>query len=349
MAIIEDVLALVDTTVTGIAGGTYGDVVTALNPVVAAASVLLVILVGINIVIQTVPMTYGTLIGLGVRIVGINLFLTYANFDQVYNALTNAPAEIGASFLSSLSDGEITDISGGTSAALYSELDQLYLNALDVGTAISENGGIFVGALTSVMMFLIAALMAVVTIIVMSAAKIMLAVLIALAPVAIVCTFFKQSSPVFEAWVKLAIGFAFVPLLVAAMAGFTIATASAVAPADLDTVETLGDALSFVVVMLLGMGLMILVPTFAQALAATNIGLGAIAANAASYPGRAMRAGGTAARGADNFVRGAAAGASGKGVSDRSSGAAKVGSYAGSGAAGLKSRAAGIASKMKKG
>jgi len=349
MAIIVDVLELVDTSVTSIADGTYADVVTALNPVVAAASVLIVILGGINIVIQAVPLTFGTLISLGLRIVVINIFLSYAEFNAVYDVLTNAPAEIGASFLTSLSGGRVTEIAGGESAALYARLDGLYLNALDVGQAISDNGGIFVGALTSVMMFLIAALMAVVTIIVMSAAKIMLAVLIALGPVAIVCTFFKQTAPIFEAWVKLAIGFAFVPLLVAAMAGFTIATASAVAPTELDSVETLGDTLSFVVVMLLGMGLMILVPTFAQALAATNIGLGAIAANAASYPGLAMRGSGSAARGVDDTVRGFRSGSKGESVSGRSSGAARVGNYSSQGLAGARSGAAHIASKMKKG
>ena len=349
MAIIAEVLELVDTTVTGIAGGTYADVVTALNPIVAAASVLLVILVGINIMIQVVHLTIGTLISLVLRIVVINIFLSFAEFNAVYDVLTNAPAEIGASFLTSLSGGQITEISGGESTALYGELDGLYLKALNLGQAVAENGGIFVGALTSLMMFLIAAMMAVVTIMVMSAAKIMLAVLIALGPVAIVCTFFKQTAPIFEAWVKLAIGFAFVPLLVAAMAGFTIATASEVAPADLDSVETLGDTLSFVVVMLLGVGLMIMVPTFAQALAATNIGLGAIAANATSLRGQAMGGAGRAARSVDDAVRGASAGFKGEGVSGRSSGPTRVGNYMARSAAGARRGAAHIASKMKKG
>ena len=145
--------------------------------------------------------------------------------------------------------------------------------------------------------------MATVTIIVLSAAKIMLAVLIAIAPLAVACTLFKQTAPIFEGWVKLAIGFAFVPLLVAAMAGFTIATAQGVTPPDLAMVETLGDAISFIVIMLLGAGLMVLVPSFAQSLAATNIGLAGVAANAA---GLAKGAGRSALGGSIGFARGAA-------------------------------------------
>ena len=255
MAIIVDVLQTVDSTVATVAASTYGDILVAVIPVVSASSVLVVILVGINIVTQTVSVTYANALSLLLRIVLVNIFLIFGNLMTVYAALTNAPASLGAGLLNALS--------GGTVGNLYEGLDALYTRALDVGQAISQNGGYLAGALTSAFMFLIAAAMATITIIVLSAAKIMLAVLIAIAPLAIACTLFKQTAPIFEAWVKLAIGFAFVPLLVAAMAGFTIATAQGVTPPDLATVETLGDAISFIVIMLLGAGLMVLVPTFA--------------------------------------------------------------------------------------
>lgn len=119
--------------------------------------------------------------------------------------------------------------------------------------------------------------MATISIIVIAAAKLMIGVLIIIAPLAIVSTMFKQSAPFFEAYVKLALGFALVPMLAAAMAGFTIATAVAVTPSDMSTVETIGDMVSFIVVMMLGAGLMLMVPSIAQSLAQTGIGLGAIA------------------------------------------------------------------------
>lgn len=50
------------------------------------------------------------------------------------------------------------------------------------------------GALAGLLMFLVAALMATVSIIVISAAKIMIGVLVIFAPVAIACTLFKVTA-----------------------------------------------------------------------------------------------------------------------------------------------------------
>lgn len=338
MAIIADVLALVDTTVTGIAGETYADVVAAVLPVVSSASVLVVLLVGINIATQTVALTYANALSLLLRIVLVNIFLIFGNLNSVYQALTNAPAELGAGLLSSLS--------GGTVGNLYEGLDDLYTRALDVGQAISQNGGYLAGALTSALMFLIAALMATITIIVLSAAKIMLAVLIAIASLAIACTLFKVSAPIFEGWVKLAIGFAFVPLLVAAMAGFTIATGQAVAPPDLSSVESLGDAISFIVIMMLGAGLMVLVPSFANSLAATNIGLVGIAANAS---GIARYAGRSAGRTAAAVVGGFGSNMLGKDLPPNASRAMKSGNALGEGTRSTASVVMNVARRMKPG
>ena len=334
MAIILEVLQTVDSTVGSVAATTYGDILAAVLPVVSAATILVVILVGINIVTQTVSLTYANALSLLLRIVVVNIFLIFGNLMAVYTALTDAPASLGAGLLNALS--------GGTVGNLYEGLDDLYTRALDVGQAISQNGGYLAGALTSAFMFLIAAAMATITIIVLSAAKIMLAVLIAIAPLAIACTLFKQTAPIFEGWVKLAIGFAFVPLLVAAMAGFTIATAQGVTPPDLATVETLGDAISFIVIMLLGTGLMVLVPTFAQSLAATNIGLAAVAANAL---GLAKGAGRGTVGGTVGFARGAA----GQTVSPLASTSVKTGNLIGRGVRSGSVAAVNLARRMKNG
>ena len=136
------------------------------------------------------------------------------------------------------------------------------------------DGSYITGALAGLLMFLVAALMATVSIIVISAAKIMIGVLVIFAPVAIACTLFKVTAPLFDRWVNLALGFAFYPMLTSGMAAFTIAIARDLTPASLASVETIGDVLSFVVVMMLGTGLMAMVPTIAQSLASTATGLG---------------------------------------------------------------------------
>ena len=166
--------------------------------------------------------------------------------------------------------------------------------------------------------------MAVITIIVLSAAKLMLGVLVLVGPVAIASTLFKQSAGLFDAYVKVALGFAFVPMLASAMAGFTILVARDVTPTDLSTVESIGDVVSFIVVMLLGAGLLAMVPSMASSLAQTSIQIGAAASSTFSQLGSA-----------GGFGRGALKGASGGGkVSEQASTSARLGNSAGRAAAG---------------
>ncbi|NDW34586.1 type IV secretion system protein [Salipiger sp. PrR007] len=266
MAIIADVLSAVDTTAASVGAAAYNEVAGSVIPVFRVGAVLLVAMTGINLAVQAVPMTLRNGLSLITRIALVMIFLSsFANFDAVYGVLTETPSELGGTVLSATTGDSVTD--------LYDGLDTLYIRALDLGQSVSENGSYISGALASLLMFLIAALMATISIVVICAAKLMIAVLIVVGPLAIACTLFKQSAPIFETYTKLALGFAFVPLLTAAMAGFTIATSKMLAP-DPASAETIGDIIGFVVVMMLGTGLMFMVPTIAQSLGSTAIGLG---------------------------------------------------------------------------
>jgi type IV secretion system protein VirB6 len=271
MAIIADILTQVDAAATAVGATAFDAVASEIVPIFRVGSVLVVVLVGINLMAQAVPMTLRNGLGLMVRIAVASAFLSsWTNFNAVYGVLTNTPSEIGA---------VVIEAFGGGSGNLYEGLDSLYLQALDVGQAISQNGSYITGALAGLLMFLVAALMATVSIIVISAAKIMIGVLVIFAPIAIACTLFKVTAPLFDRWVNLALGFALYPMLTSGMAAFTIAIARDLTPVSLASVETIGDVLSFVVVMMLGTGLMAMVPTIAQSLASTATGLGSVAAS----------------------------------------------------------------------
>ena len=68
MAIIADVLTMVDATVAGVAADTYDNTVAAVRPVVRAASVFVPILVGANWLIHSVALTRSTIGDLGPRV-----------------------------------------------------------------------------------------------------------------------------------------------------------------------------------------------------------------------------------------------------------------------------------------
>ena len=102
---------------------------------------------------------------------------------------------------------------------------------------------------------------------------------------------FKVTAPLFDRWVNLALGFAFYPMLSADMAAFTIYIAKDLTPASMADVETIGDIASFIVVMMLGTGLMAMIPTIAQSLAQTATGLGGIANSTFRNAGSVQSAG----------------------------------------------------------
>jgi type IV secretion system protein VirB6 len=298
MAIIADILTQVDAAATAVGASAFDAVAAEVVPVFRVGTVLVVALVGINLMAQAVPMTLRNGLGLMARISIASAFLSsWTNFNAVYSVLTNAPSEIGAVVMNEFGTG------GGN---LYEGLDSLYLQALDVGQAISQNGSYITGALAGLLMFLVAALMATVSIIVISAAKIMIGVLVIFAPVAIACTIFKVTAPLFDRWVNLALGFALYPMLTSGMAAFTIAIARELTPASMATVETIGDVLSFVVVMMLGTGLMAMVPTISQSLAQTATGLGSVASSTFRSANSMAGYGRSGAAGAIGVARGAA-------------------------------------------
>jgi type IV secretion system protein VirB6 len=293
MAVIADILNTVDTAAMAVGQTAFQEVATAVVPVFRASAVLAIVLVGINLVVQAMPMTLRNGFSIIVRLsVAFGFLSTWTNFYPVYDVLTNAPSEIGAVILSSFNPD---------AGDLYSGLDRLYVQSLDVANNVSRSGGYISGALAGLLVFFVAALMATISVIVIGAAKIMIGVLIILGPVMIAATVFKQTAPLFDAYVKLTLGFAMVPMLTAAMAGVTMAIAVDVRPDQ--NASTIADIISFVVVMMLGTGLMGMVPTIAQSLAQTAVGLSGIASSADRGARGAGRAGGAAAAG---FARGAA-------------------------------------------
>mgnify|MGYP001274110220 CR=1 FL=1 len=298
MAIIANILTQVDAAAASVGATAFGAVAAEVTPVFRVGSVLVVALIGINLMAQAVPMTLRNGLGLMVRISVASAFLSsWTNFKAVYGVVTNAPSEIGAVVMNAFGAG------GGS---LYDGLDSLYLQALDVGQAISQNGSYITGALAGLLMFLVAALMATISIIVIAAAKIMIGVLVIFAPVAITCTLFKVTAPIFDRWVNLALGFALYPMLTSGMAAFTIAIARDLTPNSLTNVETIGDVLSFVVVMMLGTGLMAMVPTIAQSLAQSATGLGGVASSTFRTGSSMAGYGRSGAAGMIGAVRGAA-------------------------------------------
>lgn len=275
MGFIESVMGMIDGATAAMATTAFDTISGQIIPIFRLLAVLVIAMLGINLAIQAVPMTLNNGVNLIVRIGLVATFLSsWTNFNAVYGVLTNAPSEIGGTIMASLGFDAAVD-------GLYAGLDQLYEGSVNAGNAVAQNGSYIAGAIASIVVFLVAVFFSVICVVVLGMAKIVIALMIVLAPAALLCTMLKPTAGIFEGWLRVSIQAALVPLMMAAAAGVVIVIAQEVAPTDMASVESIGDLLGFLFVMMLGSILILRVPNLSETLASANLGLDRIAHSAA--------------------------------------------------------------------
>ena len=280
MGVISDILTVVDDAVAGVAQAGFAEIAGTVGGVLSAGSALLVVLLGINIAAQIRPMTFASFFAFGIKLSLVGIFAqSWPNFLVIYNIITEVPDSIGAAVIG------LTGVN--TTGGLYSALDAMVSQVTEYGDAIGDSAGWVFGAVLGVVVWVVAAVFAAVSAGIIAYSKIVLTLMVVYAPIAIVCSLFKPTLTLFEAWSRSIIGYAFMPIAAAGAAGIVIAIAGEIASSapDPDDVETLSLIFPFIVVLFLSAGIMLAVPAIAMGLSGT-IGL---ASNAAGLSGLARR------------------------------------------------------------
>jgi len=155
------------------------------------------------------------------------------------------------------------------------------------GDAIGDGAGWVFGAVLGAIFFVLSALFAAITAGIIAFAKIVFALMIVIAPFMILCSLFKPTHSLFEAWARATIGYALMPVAAAGAAGIIVAIAEAIgdASADPGDVATVSLILPFLVILILSAGIMAAVPYIASNLT----GVMGIASNAVGITGLARR------------------------------------------------------------
>jgi len=280
MGVITDILTVVDDAVAGVAREGFVTLAGSIGGVITAGSALLVVLLGINVVAQFRPMTFASFFAFGIKIALVGIFSqTWANFLVIYEVITQVPDSIGSAIIGLTG----VDSTGG----LYAALDSMVARVTEYGDTIGDSAGWVFGAVLGVVVLVIAATFAAIAAGIIAYAKIVLTLMVVFAPVAILCSLFKPTMPLFEAWSRSIIGYALMPIAAAGAAGIVIAVAGEIAGSspDPDNVDTLSLIFPFIVVLILSAGIMTQVPAIAMGLSGT-IGL---ASNALGLSGLAKR------------------------------------------------------------
>lgn len=261
MGVITDILSVVDATVNTVAETGFTQMAGTVGGVISVGAGLLVVLLGINVVMQIQPMSPGSFFAFAIKIGLVGIFAqSWPNFQVIYNIITQVPDSIGAAIL---------DVGGGqTAAGLYAALDAMVSRVTAYGDAIGDRAGWVFGAVLGALVFLVAGAFAAVAAGIIAFAKIVLTLMIVFAPFAIVCSLFKPTLPLFEAWTRSIIGYALMPIAAAGAAGIIVAVAETIASGgpNPDSVETLSLIFPFIVVLILAAGIMTQVPAIAMGL-----------------------------------------------------------------------------------
>lgn len=280
MGIIRDILDQVDAAVNSVAEDGFISSAGSVGDVITAGSVLLLILLGINVVMQLRPMGFGSFFAFGIKIALVGIFAqSWDNFSVIYGIATQVPESIGASILALTGSGN--------EAGVYESLDNMVARITAYGDTIGDQAGWVFGAVLGAIFFVLSALFAAVTAGIIAFAKIVFALMIVIAPFMIITSLFKPTQSLFEAWSRATIGYALMPVAAAGAAGIIVAIAEAIgdasaAPGDVETVSLI---LPFLVILLLSAGIMASVPYIASNLT----GVMGIASNAMGLTGLARR------------------------------------------------------------
>ncbi len=234
--IIDQLFAKVQALGTNFTANTYQALAQSMGPVFTLAFVLYVVLWGYQF---WSGRGEGSASGMAVRLFRVFVIYTLAtswgDFQAfIYTAANETPTAIGNIIVQKIGDAGSV---GTTNAAIEQALSNVYLVGVDAASKLTSHAGwtnpgpYIYGALVWVAVGLFVAFAAFVVIF----AKIMLWVMLSLAPVFIVLLLFNASSRYFNGWLTATVQFVIVPIIVYALLGFFLSIIK-------DAVQALNDS-----------------------------------------------------------------------------------------------------------
>ncbi len=288
MAIVADIMGFIDTAVSGAAQDTFIAVADGYGGIITILAVMAFIVFGIAVALGVVTARVGDMTQLILRIVLIFTFgLSWANFEVIYDALTNT----GDSLVTALFT--TTDDSGAASSVDLAE--GFALQAQETAGAVIKAESAIARGFLGAIMYLLLALLQAAYILVAGFAKIMIGILVGLAPFAVAATCLNRTQFLFEAWVSSLIGYFMYPVAAAGVMGFVASVAKAAFTSRNE--ETLIGITGVVVIIIVGIYGLLTIPQVASNITG-QLNLGGIAPQALSIVSRPAIQAGQIAKGA---------------------------------------------------
>jgi type IV secretion system protein VirB6 len=282
--------------------------------------VIVVILVLINMSLQAIPMSGGPVLVLLIKIVLIALFLqSWAQFNSLFLAVDSLFTGVSNRMLAaSLGDGTDT-----TNFAR--ELDNLGSTTSRFANVTAGRLNILGGFINGIM-YVLMAILGAISLLALVVSRVVLTVLIAVAPLAIFATLTSPTKSYFESWLSAVITMFIFPLVLAGVFAVILSLANnTISGIEADEVTTIGKTLPIMQVIVLSIILVLTTPFVVQ-LVSGSIQLGNLVSGAGSLAARGSMAGAKGAfSGAGGLINGAKGGDAGQSAGKAARAGAAIG------------------------
>ncbi|TNC66270.1 type IV secretion system protein [Rubellimicrobium roseum] len=246
------------------AESSFGALAGAMGSMIMLASTLLIILVLVSFAFQTRSMDGRTAVLLLARLLLINAFaLNWVQFNAVSSAIIDGLDQLGGAMIEALG-GTGPEGAIGFAEAFDEVLATFgdYLNAAT--TEMGWMAGAMITALGTAIMGIVGALAGGVLIF----SKIMLTLMIGLAPVMIAASIFEATKDYFHRWLSALVGYAMYPLIIAGVMSTIVSMARSMMESlgDPNDADSIGALLPFFAMVFMAAGMIAAIPLIVKAL-----------------------------------------------------------------------------------
>ena len=253
----------------------FGAVAATVGTILVLGTTLVVILVCINMIYQYRAMDGRTAFWLAVKVGLIGIFATnWVQFNAFSSAILNGIDSIAGSLVASVGGG-----TPGPSGTFAEEFDRLIAELGEYLNAAGSQLNWMAGALLDVLGVLLLSILGGLAAFILVASRLMIALLIGIAPVMIFLTLFEVTKDYFTRWLSALVSFALYPIVVAGV----FATITGVAAAligelgDPEGASNIGALIPFFMMVLMAKGFIIATPFIVRAISG-NIMMPALSA-----------------------------------------------------------------------
>mgnify|MGYP002628004528 CR=1 FL=1 len=242
----------------------FGSVAATVGTLIVLSSILLVILVFINMAYQYRSMDGRTAFWLAAKISLVAVFATnWVQFNVFSSAILNGIDSIAGALVASVGGGV-----PGPSGTFAEEFDTLIASLGDYLNAAGSELNWMAGAMLDILGVLMLSILGGLAAFILVASRLMIALLIGMAPIMIFLTLFEVTKDYFARWLSALISFAIYPIVVAGV----FATITGVARAllgelgDPEGASNIGALIPFFMMILMAKGFIIATPFIVRAI-----------------------------------------------------------------------------------